>query len=77
MQLAPKGQGDSSNNLNSCSQAPSTSSNKPKAVKAQKESLDETELKVLAATTRINGISYVPFLDYDLNERFAYPVSFS
>jgi calpain-7 len=66
---------DSVNNRrNSCTNLPSPSNNKTKS--KTKETLDESELKVLASTTRINDISYVPFLDFDLNERFAYPVPF-
>ncbi|XP_062847345.1 calpain-7 [Trichomycterus rosablanca] len=35
------------------------------------------EIEVLRKTSKINGIEYVPFMNVDLRERFAFPVPFS
>ncbi|KAI6235091.1 hypothetical protein M3Y95_00014500 [Aphelenchoides besseyi] len=39
--------------------------------------LDPAELRVLATTSKINNLSFVPFLSSDINEKFAYPVPFT
>lgn len=40
-------------------------------------SLDPTELKILAITSKINNLSLVPFLKTDLKERFSFSIPFS
>ncbi|XP_070583036.1 calpain-7 isoform X3 [Erythrolamprus reginae] len=35
------------------------------------------EIQVLRKTSKINGIEYVPFMNIDLRERFAFPIPFS
>ncbi|XP_053351073.1 calpain-7 [Clarias gariepinus] len=37
----------------------------------------QEEIEVLRKTSKINGIEYVPFMNVDLRERFAFPVPFS
>jgi len=37
----------------------------------------EDEKRVLLATSKINGIEYVPFMSIDLQERFRYAIPFS
>ncbi|CAJ0578698.1 unnamed protein product, partial [Mesorhabditis spiculigera] len=43
----------------------------------QHEGLTKEELAVLAATSRINGRRYVPFLEQDLKEQFNFSLPFS
>uniref|UniRef100_A0A915CQC8 Calpain catalytic domain-containing protein n=1 Tax=Ditylenchus dipsaci TaxID=166011 RepID=A0A915CQC8_9BILA len=79
---------DEISQLNLSHEAPVAGSSTPKPMrptcsfsttprKKPGEALDESELKVLAATSKINKRSYVPFLDVDRNERFSYPIPFS
>ncbi|TSK16117.1 Calpain-7 [Bagarius yarrelli] len=37
----------------------------------------QEEIQVLRKTSKINGIEYVPFMNVDLRERFAFPLPFS
>lgn len=39
--------------------------------------LDPLELRILATTSKINKLSFVPFLKTDLKERFSFPVPFT
>lgn len=45
-------------------------------IKKKQDPLTEIELKVLAFSSKINNKSYVPFMNYDLKERFSYDVHF-
>jgi hypothetical protein len=39
--------------------------------------LEQSELKILGITSKINNLSFVPFLKSDLKERFSYPIPFT
>ncbi|CAD5215688.1 unnamed protein product [Bursaphelenchus okinawaensis] len=45
--------------------------------KKGQDCLNGEELKLLAFTSKINGISYMPFLNDHLRERFAFPMPFT
>ncbi|XP_067417902.1 calpain-7 isoform X5 [Emydura macquarii macquarii] len=47
------------------------------ASESQGQRYTAEEIEVLRKTSKINGIEYVPFMNVDLRERFAFPVPFS
>ncbi|CAD5221634.1 unnamed protein product [Bursaphelenchus xylophilus] len=55
---------------------PMPSSSKSSLKVRGKECLNSEELKLLAFTSKINGISFMPFLNDDIRERFAFPMPF-
>lgn len=48
----------------------------PSRVAKPNDLLKPHELTLLAVTSKINGIAFVPFLKADLKERFAFPMPF-
>ncbi|GMT18944.1 hypothetical protein PFISCL1PPCAC_10241 [Pristionchus fissidentatus] len=49
----------------------------PPAISKKGEGLTKLEQAVLRQTSLINGRSYVPFLSYDLREKFSFPMPFT
>ena len=39
--------------------------------------LDKSEMAVLATTSRINNLKYVPFMECDMKEQFIFPIPFT